>query len=66
MQTKYSRRLCICFQPIHHKIFDPEFEFFVISELILSLSVGISLQPIAVLDHTVGPYLTFNSPQVQA
>ena len=47
-------------------MFDPEFEFFVISDLILSLSVGLSLQPIAVLDHTVGPYLTFNSPQVQA
>ena len=43
-------------------MFDLEIEFLVIKELILSLSVGISHEPITVLDHIVGSYLTFNSP----
>ena len=43
-------------------MFDAEFEFLVIREIILSLSVGISLILITVLDHTVGLYLIFNSP----
>ena len=42
-------------------MFDAEFEFLVIRKLILSLLVGIFLQPITVLDHTVEPYLIFKS-----
>ena len=43
-------------------MFDAEFEFLLVRELILPLSVGISLLPITVLDHTVELYLIFNSP----
>ena len=63
MNRKFSRKLCRYFHPIWQKMFDAEFIFLVIRELVLSLSVGISLLPITVLDHTVELYLIFSSPR---